>query len=216
MNQGRTDEQPAPAASAARWNEKFWQRVAAALVGGLPVVVPLVLIYLGPWLMQEPWLARARDAHDQWTETGRIADAQVLDSRHYLSGLRQLGPVPFLPDLTGAEFAVSLVSYVPPADGRPGAIHAGYVGQNHCRMSLWVTPTREPGSGPLVSHSGEPSYSWYTDKLRYVLVTADMHKAHFNLIASVSREMTIGRLDAYGAVRTALRLSAIMSRPCDD
>jgi len=71
-----------------------------------------------------------------------------------------------------------------------------------------------PARVPLVRHSGEPSFSWYVGGLRYVLVTSDMQKARFSLIAKVAREATLTRWDPNETVRTVLGLSAGMSQPC--
>lgn len=214
MNQGRTDEEPGHHNSAGTWKEKIWLRVAAVFLVATPIMVPLVLIYIGPWIMAEPWLDRARRGHAEWVRTARVPGGRVLDAKNYLTGLRQLGPVPHLTDLTGAKLHISQVSYVPPASDRPAAIHAGYAGQVRCRVSLWITRTEQSGTGPLVRHSGEPSFSWYVDGLRYVLVTSDMQKARFSLIAKVARDATLARWDPNESVRTVLGLSAGMSRPC--
>jgi len=214
MNQVRTDEEPGHNDSAGTWKEKIWQRVAAVFLVATPIMVPLVLIYIGPWLLAEPWLDRARRGHAEWVRTARITGGQILDARNYLTGLRQLGPVPHLTDLTGAKLHIGQVSYVPPARDRPAAIHAGYAGQVRCRVSLWITRTQQSGTGPLVHHSGEPSFSWYVDGLRYILVTSDMQKARFRLIAKVAREGTLARWDPNESMRAVLGLSARISRPC--
>ena len=200
--------------SAGTWNEKIWQRVAAVFLVAIPIMVPLVLIYIGPWILAEPWLDRARRGHAEWVETARIPGGQILDAKNFLTGVRRLGPVPHLPDLTGARLHIGQVSHVPPARGRPGALHAGYVGERHCRVSLWITPTQEPGTGPLVRHRGEPSFSWYADGLRYVLVTSDMHKGLFRFIAEIARETTLARHGPTESVRSAMGLSATINRPC--
>ena len=214
MTQGRTQQRPARIGSAGTWHGKIWQRVAAAAIAGLPVALAVVLIWIVPAFMAEPWLDRARTVHAQWAGTARITGATILNARNYLTGLRKLGPALHLPDLTAARLRLNQVSYVPPAGDRPGAIHAGYVGRADCRLSLWITPTREAGSGALVSHSGEPAFSWYANGLRYVLVTADMQDNHFHLIAKTSREMTLARQGPSEPVRAVLGLSAAMSRPC--
>ncbi len=214
MKQGRTDDIPAPANSAGAGSKAIWQRIAAVAVAGLPVLLALGLIFVVPWLLEEPWLGRARTVHAEWTGTDRIAGGRVLDTKNYLTGLRRLGPTPHLPDLTEARFRITRVTYVAPADDRPGGIHVGYTGQENCRISLWISRTGQAGSGPLVSHRGGSSFSWYGDGLRYVLVTTDMRNAHFHLIAKISRQTTLARQGPYGALRAALGLSRIISKPC--
>ena len=214
MKQGRTDEKPGHNDSAGTWNRKIWQRVAAAVVVAIPITATLALIYIGPWILAEQWLDRARRGHAEWVETARITGGRILDTKNYLTGLRRLGPVPYLTDLTAAELHISQVSYVPRARDRPAAIHAGYAGQARCRVSLWITSTQQSGTGPLVRHRGEPSFSWYVDGLRYVLVTSDMQKDRFRLIADVAREATLARRGPHESVRAALGLSAGISRPC--
>ena len=214
MTQGRMQQRPARIGSAGTWHGKIWQRVAAAAIAGLPVALPVVLIWIVPAFMAEPWLDRARTVHAQWSGTARITGARILNARNYLSSLRKLGPALHLPDLTAARLRLNQVSYVPPAGDRPGAIHAGYVGRADCRLSLWITPTREAGSGALVSHSGEPAFSWYVNGLRCVFVTSDMPGNHFHLLAKISREMTLARQGPSEPVRAVLGLSEAMSRPC--
>ena len=214
MKQGRTMEEPAHNDPAGIWAGKIWQRVAAVIVVAVPITATLVLIYIGPWLFAEPWLDRAWRGHAEWVETARITGGRILDAKNFLTGLRQLGPVPHLADLTGAGLHIGQVSYVPPARDRPGALHAGYAGMRHCRVSLWITRTREPGTGPLVRHRGEPSFSWHVDGLRYVLVTSDMHQGLFHLIAEVARESTLARHGPSESVRSAMGLSASINRPC--
>ncbi len=214
MIQARTRQKPARIGSAGTRHGKIWQRVAAIAIAGLPVALPVVLIWIVPAFMSEPWLDRARTAHAEWTETTRITDARVLNARNYLSSLRKLGPALHLPDLAAARLRLDQVSYLAPAGDRPGAIHAGYVGRADCRLSLWITPTREAGSGALVSHSGGPAFSWYVNGLRYVFVTSDMPGNHFHLLAKISREMTLERRGPSEPVRAVLGLSEAMSRPC--
>lgn len=214
MTQARTQQSPARIGAAGTRHRKIWQRVAAVAIAGLPVALPVVLIWIIPAFTSEPWLDRARAVHAEWTETARITDATVLNARNYLSGLRKLGPALHLPDLVAARLRLDRVSYLAPAGDRPGAIHAGYVGRADCRVSLWITPTGETGSGALVSHSGAPAFSWYVNGLRYVLVTTDLQGNHFHLIAKISREMTLARQGPSEPVRAVLGLSEVMSRPC--
>ena len=214
MKRARAEEMPAPADPArSRWKH-IGQRVGAVSIAALPVVVTLMVIYIGPWLLAEPWLSRARAVHAAWAETERVPGGRVLNARNYLSGLRRLGPVPYLPDLTAAQFHIRQVSHVPPDRDRPGGFHVGYLGNEGCRISLWIARTPEAGSGPLVRHSGGGAFSWYTGGLRYVLVTADVQNNLFHLIAKISREITLARQAAGGARRTALGLSVIMGQPC--
>lgn len=216
MTQARTQPRPTRIGSTGAWRGKIWQRVAAVALAGLPVALPVVLIWIVPAFLVEPWLDRARTVHAEWTGTARITGATVLNARNYLSSLRKLGPGLHLPDLAAARLRLDQVSYLAPAGDRPGAIHAGYAGRAACRVSLWITPTREAGDGPLVSHSGDPAFSWYVNGLRYVLITDDMQDDHFHLIAKISREMTLARRGPSEPVRVVLGLSEAMSRPCKD
>ncbi len=214
MKQARAEDMPVPAAPVGgRW-KYVGLRIGAVAIAALPVVGALTVLYIGPWLMAEPWLSRARDAHAAWADTERVPGGRVLEVRNYLSGLRRLGPVPYLPDLTAAQFRIGQVSHVAPAEDRPAAFHVGYVGDEGCRISLWIAPTGEAGSGALVNHSGGGAISWYADGLRYVLVTADVQNNLFHLIAKISREITVARRAPGGSRRTALGLSVIMGQPC--
>ena len=216
MTEARTQQALARVGSMATWRGKIWQRVAAVAIAGLPVALPVALIWIVPALTVEPWLDRARTAHAEWTATARITGARVLKARNYLTGLRRLGPPVHLPNLAAAQLHLDLVSYLAPADDRPGALHAGYVGRAACRLSLWVTPANEAGGDALVKHSGAPAFSWSVNGLRYVLVTADMQGNHFHLLAKLSREMTLTRRGPGQSVRAILGLSEAMSRPCTD
>ena len=214
MKQARGEETAASADPVGvRWKH-IGQRIGAVAIAALPLVAAFTALYIGPWLMEEPWLSRARDAHAAWADTARVPGGRVLGAKNYLSGLRRLGPVPYLPDLTAAQFHIGQVSHVAPAGDRPAAFHVGYVGDEGCRISLWIAQTREAGSGALVSHSGGGAFSWYADGLRYVLVTADVQNNLFHLIAKISREITVARQAPSGSRRTALGLSVIMGQPC--
>lgn len=214
MTQARTQQTLARVGSTGTWRGKIWQCVAAVAIAALPVAVPVVLIWVVPAFTVEPWLDRARTVHAEWTGTAQITGARVLKARNYLTGLRRLGPPVHLPDLEAAQFRLDRVSYLAPADDRPGALHAGYVGRAACRLSLWITPTNEAGGEALVSHRGAPAFSWSVNGLRYVLVTADMQANHFHLLAKLSREMTLTRRGPGESVRAVLGLSEAMSRPC--
>ena len=214
MKQGRTMAGPAQDDSAGLRIGNIWLRVAAVLVVAIPITATLFLIYISPWLFAEPWLDQARRGHGEWIETERISGGQILDVRNYLTGLRRLGAVPHMPDLTSAGLHLGRVSYVPPGRDRAAAIHAGYRGERRCRVSLWITPTGEPGTGPLVRHRGEISFSWYTDGLRYIHVTSEMQKKRFHFIADVARESTIERRAPGESTGYALGLSARIAPPC--
>ena len=91
----------------------FAPALSAILLGLL-----MLSFHYGPSLFEEPWLSHARAAHTEWTDSAKITDGQVLDARNYLSGLRQMGPAPHLPDLTGAGLRIEQVSYLPPSPNR--------------------------------------------------------------------------------------------------
>lgn len=215
MKQGRSGEISAPAHSAG--GVPIWQRAAAVMVAGLPVLLALTLIYIGPWLLEEPWLKQAHGGHAEWVETGRISGARSLNSKNFLSSLLRLGRVPHIPDFSQAGLSIQQVSHVSPGNGRgdPGdAVHAGYVGYGGCHVSLWITRADRDGNGPLESHRSGSSYSWHADRLQYVLVSDEMRNPHFNLVAKIFREFTAARQDPTEWARSAMRLSAIVNPPC--
>lgn len=193
------------------------QRLAIKLFAPALSAILLGLLMLafryGPSLLEESWLAQARAAHAEWTESTRLTDGQVLNARNYLSGLRQIGPAPHLPDLTGARLRIEQVSYMPPSPDRPKSIHVGYDDQAGCDISLWIAPARESGRGALQAHSGG-AFSWHADGLRYVLVTSNMEYDRFLLIAKTSRAATLTRQGPAGTAHAALGFSAMISRPC--
>ncbi len=187
----------------------------ALVVCAAAAVTAIAVFWIGPWLSQEPWLGRARAAHSIWVETDRIPGGRVLDVKGFLGGLRQLGPPPHLPDLSANGLVIRQVSYVPPAGDRPGAIHAGYVEPAGCRISLWITPTGEAGSGPLVEHHRGIAFSWHVGGLRYVLVRSDMRHERFHFLAKIARETTVARKGPDGAKLFALAIGGMTGRPCE-
>ena len=177
-------------------------------------LTPLIVFWIGPLALQDPWVRNARSAHSAWIESGRIPDGRVMAPREFLTGLRQLGPPPHLPDLSAIPLDIGQVSFVPPADGRPGAIHVGYANDTGCRISLWITPTGVPGDGPLVEQHRGVAFSWHVGGLNYVIVRSGMRLERFHLLAKSARENTLARDRLHGPKRTALAVSAMFGRPC--
>lgn len=167
----------------------------------------------GPSLLEESWLTQARAAHAEWAETARIANGRVLNPRNYLSGLRQMGTAPHLPDLTGAGLRIDQVSVIPKMGARPDAIHVAYADRAGCRLSLWIAPSGQTGASPLRHHDAA-AFSWHVDGLQYVLVTSDMEFDRFHLVAKTSRLRTLAPLLPGGPSRAALGFSTMISRPC--
>ena len=192
-----------------RMATKLFAPVLSAVLLGLLMVA----FRYGPTLLEEEWLTQARAAHGQWVETAQVADGRVLAPRNYLSGLRQIGAVPHLTDLTGAGLSIDQVSIVSKSRGRPDAIHVAYADRAGCRLSLWIVPTEDGKSGTLQRH-GTEAFSWHADGLRYVLVTSDMEFDRFHLIAKTSRAATKARRGPDGTAYAALGFSAMISRPC--
>ena len=132
------------AGAASAWIVHHRRRLAP-VVCVAAAVAAIAGFWIGPRLLQEAWLGRARAAHSTWVETDRIPGGRVLDGKGFLAGLRRLGPSPHLPDFTANGLVIQQVSYLPPVDDRPGAIHAGYGEPTGCRLSLWITPIEEAG-----------------------------------------------------------------------
>ncbi len=134
--------------------------------------------------------------------------------REFLTGLRQLGPPPHLPDLSPNGLGIGQVSVVPPAAGRPGAFHVGYANDAGCRISVWITPTGVPGDGPLVEQHREVAFSWQVGGLRYVIVRSGMQRERFLVLAKTAREATVARGRSTESGAFALAASAMFGRPC--
>ncbi len=177
-------------------------------------LMPLIVFWIGPLVLQDSWVRNARSAHSTWIESGRIPDGRVMAPREFLAGLRQLGPPPHLPDLSAHGLDMGHVSFVPPAAGRPGAFHVGYANDAGCSISVWIAPTGVPGDGPLVEQHRGVAFSWHVDGLHYVIVRSGMRLERFHLLAKSAREITIERDRLDGSKRTALAVSALFGRPC--
>lgn len=178
------------------------------------VAVLMGLYWVGPSLLEPGWLGSALKSHEEWTKGAKIPAARAFKAADFLAGLRQLGPAPYLPDLSGAGLDIKLVSYVPGRGDRPPAIHAGFADTRNCRVSLWITQTDEKDNGLLVRHYSTQAFSWHTGGLRYVLMTRDMDIDRFHVIAKTSRNVTMARQSPTGVRRTALGISAMISPPC--
>lgn len=203
------------AGAAGAWIVRHRRRLAPAVCVAAAVTA-IAVFWIGPRLLQEAWLGRARAAHSTWVETDRIPGGRVLDAKGFLAGLRRLGPSPHLPDLTANGLVIQRVSSLPPVDDRPGAIHAGYAEPTGCRLSLWITPTDEAGGGPLRDHFGGDAFSWSAGGLRYVLVRSGMRHERFHLLAKTARDTTVTRKAPDGARQFALAIAAMTGRPCED
>jgi hypothetical protein len=119
-----------------------------------------------------------------------------------------------LPDLSANGLEIGQVSFVPPGDDRPGAIHVGYANNSGCRISLWITPAGVPGDGPLVEQHRSVAFAWHVDSLQYIIVHSGMRQERFHLLAKSARATTLARARPHGSKRTALAVSAMFGRPC--
>ena len=82
----------------------------------IATLTPLIVFWIGPLALQDSTVRKARSAHSAWVQSGRIPLGQVMAPREFLTGLRQLGPPPHLPDLSANGLEMGRVSFVPPAD----------------------------------------------------------------------------------------------------
>jgi hypothetical protein len=180
----------------------------------IAIMMPLVVFWIGPLLLQDSWVRDAKTAHASWIETNRIPGGRVMKPAEFLTGLRQLGPPPHLPDLSANGLDLRQVSFRPSKGGRSGAIHAGYANEDGCRISLWITPSRRTGVGALVEQHRGLAFSWYADGLQYVIVRAGMHRERFHVLAKSARATTIARESVMGSRRFALAASAMFGPPC--
>ncbi len=177
-------------------------------------LTPLIVFWIGPLVLQDSWVRNARSAHSDWIEWGRIPDGRDMAPREFLTGLRQLGPPPHLPDLSANGLNIGQVSFVPPAAGRPGAIHVGYASDFGCRISLWITPTDAPGDGSLVEQHRTVAFNWRVGGLRYVIVRSGMYRERFHVLAKTAREITVARGRQTESGAFALAASTMFGRPC--
>jgi hypothetical protein len=179
------------------------------------MLAPLAIFWIGPLVLQDGAVRDARAVHAAWIETGRIEGARVMGPREFLTGLRQLGSPPHLPDLSANGLDMGRVSYVAPGDGGRGAIHVGYTNPAGCRITLWITPSAKAGAGALVEQHRTVAFAWHVDGLNYVIVRSGMHHERFHLIAKTSREMTIRRAALGGPRMLALALGGMTGRRCE-
>ncbi len=180
----------------------------------LAALAPLAVFWIGPLLLQDTWVRNAKAAHSAWVETDLIPGGRAMASREFLTGLRQLGSPPHLPDLSANGLDLRQVTFVPPQDDRSGAIHAGYANAAGCRISLWITPSRHSGAGPLEEQHRGVAFSWHVGGLRYVIVRSGMRHERFHLLAKTARETTVAREPPVGPKMFALAASAMFGRPC--
>lgn len=185
--------------------------VAVALLGGLAALFAYQMAS-----QEEAWLVQARADHIEWANTSRIDDAQTLDARTFLAGMRRLGPQPYVPDLSSAGLRRDAVRYLPPTADRPGALHAGYTGTRGCRISLWIVADAERGVARLDHRETATGtvYFWLADGLRYVLLSSGMEPARFALVAKAAHKAVLVRVGPDSETRTALKRSRATSPPC--
>jgi hypothetical protein len=177
-------------------------------------LTPLIVFWIGPLMLQDFAVREARSAPADWIESGRVPGGRAIAPREFLTGLRQLGPPPHLPDLSANGLEIGHVSFVSRGDGQPGAIHVGYANDSGCRISLWITSAGVPGTGPLVEQHRGVAFSWRVDGLRYIIVRSGMRQERFHLLAESARATTLARARLHGPKRTALAVSAMFGRPC--
>ena len=187
----------------------------AATVCAASVLTAITVVWIAPWLLSGPWLGPATTAHANWLDARPIPGGQVLDTKGYLAGLRKLGPIPHLPDLSATGLTIRRVSHVAGGDDRPNAIHVGYAEPDGCRVSLWITPTVETDVGKLEEYHRGDAFSWHAHRLRYVLVGSDMRYERFFLLAKIARETTAARKGPAGPAQFALAMSAMTGPICE-
>lgn len=144
----------------------------ALLVAGGAVLVTQLTTAEPPSLLAQ---------HRAWAETARAGGAEVPGA-----GVAKAFFGPQLPSLEPFGLRLDSAGLVSLADGEE-ALHAGYVGQRGCRISLFLLP---PDAIPddralpagILQASGQ-SGSW-----RYRVLAQDMDGARFALIASALDE----------------------------
>jgi hypothetical protein len=180
------------------------------------ILAPFAVFWIGPQMLQDAAVKNARSAHAEWSVTGKIAGGHVISPREFLTGLRQLGPPPHLPDLSANGLDIARVSFVPSEQNRGGAIHVGYRNGDGCRISLWIVPSDTSGEGPLSEQHRGVAFSWRADGLRYVIVRSGMRHERFHLLAKSARLSTLSRAPLSGPRNLALSASTFFGRPCND
>ncbi|MEO1104211.1 MAG: hypothetical protein AAFW98_10850 [Pseudomonadota bacterium] len=119
--------------------------------------------------------------HQQWTETARAGGAPTPET-----GVSRAFFAPQLPSLTPFGLRLDHAALVSLADGEE-ALHAGYVGQRGCRISLFLLPPESaadaPGRSADVLQASGQAGPW-----RYHLLAQDMESARFALIAAALDE----------------------------
>ena len=214
MKLGSTVEQRDFGDAAYAWIIANGHRLAATVCAAA-VLTAITVVWIAPWLRSGPWLGPATAAHSNWLDARPIPGARVLDTKGYLAGLRALGPIPHLPDLSAAGLTIRRVSHVAAGGDGPGAIHVGYAEPDGCRVSLWITPTAETGVGKLEEYHRGDAFSWHAHRLRYVLVGSDMRYERFLLLAKTARLTTAAREGPTVPAQFALAMSAMTGPICE-
>lgn len=145
--------------------------LALLVAGGAVVASQLTAPETSPLLAQ----------HQEWADTARPGGAPAP-----AAGVAKAFFAPQLPSLEPFGLRLDRAGLVSLADGEE-ALHAGYVGQRGCRISLFLLPPDSASDhlalpAEILQASGQAG-SW-----RYRLLAQDMDSARFALIAAALDE----------------------------
>ncbi len=144
----------------------------ALLVAGGAVLATQLTAPETPFLLAE---------HQQWAETAGPGGAPAPHR-----GVAKAFFAPQLPSLAPFGLRLDHAALVSLTDGGE-ALHAGYVGQRGCRISLFLLPTESAANAPGPS-AGVLQASGQAGPWRYHLLAQDMDSARFALIAAALDE----------------------------
>ena len=119
--------------------------------------------------------------HRAWAETARAGGPEVQGA-----GVAKVLFGPQLPSLEPFGLRLDSAGLVSLADGEE-ALHAGYVGQRGCRISLFLLPKDAIPDDPALP-AGILQASGQAGSWRYRVLAQDMDSARFALIASALDE----------------------------
>ncbi len=184
----------------------------AASIAFLMFVAGSVLVSTFDRSLRADLLQHAWQLHDGWSIDQKTTQARTGIVR---ADYAKTIPEVYIPDLSAARLSLVHV-VVKPFSGSRKALLAGYRGSRGCKISLTVFPAPlSLGEEMSATQNGKnEGYAWRTGSVGYILMSAGMDSARFQMLAKSVHQTSLQHLPFDKRTRMALRKSRDNSAPC--
>ena len=157
-------------------NRTHWICVAAAVVAAIGGLGVCVLIQEVP-TAKTSWRLAADKLHRNWEKKSASTIRGRFDPRWIEADVQA-------PDLSGAELTLTAIDHV--KLGPVEALRFGYIGDDGCKLSLFVLGDDVPPRQPKFAWPGEmKSAEWVANRRRFVVLSHDKGAHHFDRVSRI-------------------------------